>query len=57
MNDVSVNSPDDSEIFTFSTTTIDSTLGFFNVSNVNYINDTGTYPLVIDIVSLQNNPQ
>ena len=57
MNDVSVNSADDSEIFTFSTTTIDSTLGFFNISNVTYINATGTYPLVIDIVSLQNNPQ
>jgi len=57
MNDVSVSSTDDSEIFTFSTTTIDSTRGFFNISNVTYINATGTYPLVIDIVSLQNNPQ
>ena len=57
ISNVSINSTGDSEIFTFSTTTIDSTLGFFNASNVTFSNATGTYPLVIDIISLQTNPQ
>ena len=57
INDVSVNSTDDFEIFTYSTTTIDSTLGFFNVSNVSYTNATGSSPLVVDNIFLQTNPQ
>ena len=57
MNDVSVSSPNDSEIFTYSTTTVDSTLGFFNVSNVTYTNAVGTSPLAVDTIFLQTNPQ
>jgi hypothetical protein len=57
MNDVSINSTDDSEIFTYSTTTIDSTREFLNVSNVNYNYGIDTLPLVVDIVSFITNPQ
>jgi len=57
ISNVSINSTDDSEIFTFSTTTIDSTLGFFNASKATFSDTKGTYPLVVDIVSLQTNPQ
>jgi hypothetical protein len=57
MNDVSVNSPNDSEIFTYSITTVDSTLGFFNVSNVTYTNAIGTSTLAVDTIFLQTNPQ
>jgi len=57
MNDVSVNSPNDSEIFTYSITTVDSTLGFFNVSNVTYTNAIDTSTLAVDTIFLQTNPQ
>jgi hypothetical protein len=57
MNDVSVNSPNDSEIFTYSITTVDSTLGFFNVSNVTYTNALGNLTLAVDTIFLQTNPQ
>jgi hypothetical protein len=57
MNDVSVNSPNDSEIFTYSTTTVDSTLGFFNVGNVTYTNAVGTFPYTVDTIFLQTNPK
>ena len=57
MNDVSIKSTDDSEIFTYSTITIDSTLGSFNVSNVIYTNAVGNILLVVDTTFLQTNPQ
>jgi hypothetical protein len=57
MNDVSVKPLNDSEIFTYSTTTVDSTLGFFNVSNVTYTNAIGTSPLAVDTIFLQTNPK
>ena len=57
INDASVSSPNDSEVFTYSTTTIDSTLGFFNASNITYTNALGTLPLVVDTIFLQTNPQ
>lgn len=57
LNDVGVTSPNDSEIFTYSTTTVDSTLGFFNVSNTTYTNSVGTFPSTVDTIFLQTNPQ
>jgi len=57
LNDVSVTSPNDSEVFTYSTTTVDSTLGFFNVSNTTYRNAVGTFPSTVDTIFLQTNPQ
>ena len=57
MNNVAVTSPNDSEIFTYSTTTVDSTLGFFNVSNVTYTNAVGTSPMTVDTIFLQTNPK
>jgi hypothetical protein len=57
MNDVSVNSPNDSEIFTYSTTTVDSTIGFFNVGNITYTNAVGTFPYTVDTIFLQTNPK
>jgi hypothetical protein len=57
INDVRVNSPNDSEVFTYSTTTVDSTLGFFNVSNTTYTNAVGTFPSTVDTIFLQTNPQ
>jgi hypothetical protein len=57
INDVRVNSPNDSEVFTYSTTTVDSTLGFFNVSNTTYRNAVGTFPSTVDTIFLQTNPQ
>ena len=57
INIVTATSPNDSEIFTYSTTTIDSTLGFFNVSNVTYTNAIGTSPMTVDTIFLQTNPK
>ena len=60
ISNVSINSTGDSEILTYSTVTIDSTLGPFNVSNVTYIKITGiagnSY-LTVDTTFLQTNPQ
>jgi hypothetical protein len=57
MNDASIVSPNDSEIFTYSTTTVDSTIGFFNVSNITYTNAVGTFPSTVDTIFLQTNPK
>jgi hypothetical protein len=57
LNNVSVTSPNDSEVFTYSTTTVDSILGFFNVSNTTYTNAVGTFPSTVDNIFLQTNPK
>jgi len=60
ISNVSINSTGDSEILTYSTITIDSILGPFNVSNVTYIKITGiagNSRLTVDTTFLQTNPQ